>query len=425
MSASWHNWSGSVAVQPARIEAPRSEDELASILRESVRVRAVGAGHSFVPLCATEGTLLDLSRLDSQIELADDRKSAWVPAGWSLKRITAALWELGFSLPNQGDVNPQSLAGAIATGTHGTGEQLGSLSTFARAFRLLLADGAPVECSAHEQPRLFEAQRLSLGLLGIATRIRIDVLPAFRLEERIERMRFDECAERFATLARDHRHVEFFVFPYADEVILKTLQPTEDDPPFREPRPNSEEPFRKYCDLCATLPFLTGFMQRQVMKTIRSARRVGPAYRVFPSERTVRFEEMEYELPRAAGFPVLREVIEWIRRRKSALIFPFEFRWTAQDDIWLSPFNHGPCASISIHQYSKRPWDALFREVEPIFRSHGGRPHWAKRHTLTSREVFELYPQAREFCEVRAQIDPQGKFVNAHLSNLFELNPRS
>jgi len=335
--------------------------------------------------------------------------------------VTSALWDLGYSLPNQGDVNPQSLAGAIATGTHGTGDLLGSLSTFARAFRLVLADGSIVECSADAHPELFQAQRLSLGLLGIATRIRIDVLPAFRLEERVERLPFAEAIERFDEIARTHRHAEFFVFPYADEVILKTLQPTEDDRPFREPRPGGEDAFRRYCDLCAVLPFLTRFVQPRLMLAIRGSRRVGPAHRVFPSERTVPFEEMEYEVPRSAGMAALQEGMRWIRKRKLPVLFPFEYRWTAADDIWLSPFNRGPCASISFHQYAKRPWQELFRDAEAILRGHGGRPHWAKRHSLGPREVFELYPRARDFCAVRSQVDPQGKLANEHLATLFEL----
>jgi FAD/FMN-containing dehydrogenase len=285
----------------------------------------------------------------------------------------------------------------------------------------MLADGSVVECSPDAQPELFEAQRLSLGLLGIATRIRIDVVPAYRLEQRIERVRLDDVVERFAEIARAHRHAEFFVFPYSDDVILKTLHPTEDHSPFRPPRGDSEAQFQRQCDLLTALPFLTGVIQRRLMSGIRGSRRVGPAHQIFPSERTVRFEEMEYELPREAGFPALREAIRWIRRRKAAVLFPFEFRWTAGDDLWLSPFNHGPCASISVHQYARRRWQPVFAGIEPILRDHGGRPHWAKRHSLTARDVFALYPRARDFCAVRDAADPQCKFANDHLTRLFEL----
>lgn len=426
MAESWHNWSGSVVAAPARIAAPRSEDELAAVVRGATRVRVVGAGHSFAPLCVTDGTLVRLDELDAAgaaVELAPDGRSAWAPAGWSLRRVAAALWELGRSLPNQGDIDAQALGGAIATGTHGTGAELGSLASFARAFRLMLADGSIVECSGGAEPELlelFNAQRLSLGLMGIATRIRIDVAPAYRLEQRIARVGLDEVCERFAEIAGAHRHAEFFVFPYADDVILKTLHPTDDASPFRPPHSDGEDEFQRICDLCNWLPSLTGVMQHRMMAAIRGSRRVGPAHLVFPSERRVRFEEMEYELPRDAGLAALREAIRWIRRRRLPVLFPFEFRWVAADDIWLSPFR-GPSASISIHQYAGRRWQELFAEVEPMLRAHGGRPHWGKRHALTARDVFALYPQAGAFCAVRHRVDPERKFANDSLTRLFDL----
>ena len=422
MAAAWRNWSGSVEAQPSRIARPQHRDELASIVRAAARVRVAGAGHSFMPLCATDGVLLQLDALDEKLEVAADGRSAWAPAGWSLQRLTQALWDAGYSLPNQGDVNPQSLAGAIATGTHGTGAHLGSLATFAQAFELMLADGSVVYCSEQDRPELFQAQRLSLGLLGVAVRIRIDVLPAFHLEEKIQRWPLAAVLEQFSTTALAHRHAEFFVFPYADEVILKTLEPAAPDGSFREPWAGEEAVFRGCCALSSALPALTSPLQRQLMKLVRPTRRVGPAHRIFPSERTVRFEEMEYEVPRAAGLTTLWEVIQYVRRRRLPVTFPFEFRWTDGDDLWLSPFNRGPSASLSIHQYARMPWTGLFAQIEPILRAAGGRPHWAKRHTLSATDVFALYPQAQRFVAVRNHIDPAGKFTNAHLAELFSLS---
>lgn len=421
MSQAWTNWSGSVKTAPARIARPRTEEELAEIVRGSQKVRVAGAGHSFMPLCETADTLIDLADLEGSVTIAPDRRSAWLPAGWSLKRLTHVLWENGLSLVNQGDVNPQTLAGAIATGTHGTGADVGSLSTFARAFRLMLGDGSIVECSRERLSDLFEAQRLSLGLLGITVAICIDVVPAYRLEERITIVPFVEVLAGFDSIATRHRHAEFFMFPYSDQVILKTLHPTQEEGAWREPSASEEKMFGVYCASCAALPSATATLQRQLMKLVRGTRRVGPAYAIFPSERTVRFEEMEYELPRAAGLDTLREAVDWIRRKALPVAFPFEFRWVAADDIWLSPFNACPGASISIHQYAKMPWRELFDEAETIFRSRGGRPHWAKRHTLSARDVYELYPLAQRFRAVLDTTDPARNFANAHLTKLFEL----
>jgi FAD/FMN-containing dehydrogenase len=163
-------------------------------------------------------------------------------------------------------------------------------------------------------------------------------------------------------------------------------------------------------------------IQRTLARLGRPSTRAGPAWQIFPSERTVRFEEMEYELPVASAVAALSEAIALVRAKRMPLAFPFEFRLVAADDIWLSPFHAGPCASISVHQYAPMPWAAHFAELEAVFRAHGGRPHWAKRHTLTSADVRALYPQAEAFGRVRRRVDPEGKFMNDHLRRLFDFS---
>jgi FAD/FMN-containing dehydrogenase len=203
--------------------------------------------------------------------------------------------------------------------------------------------------------------------------------------------------------------------------MLKILHPKPSEGDMREQADMDDKAFRRVCDICTAMPFLTPFLQRGILPSKLHRRRVGPAYRIFPSERTVKFEEMEYELPRANGWPALREVIAWIRKKRLPVAFPFEFRIVAADDIWLSPFNGRDGASISMHQYHRMAWRDLFAEAEKIFRAHDGRPHWAKRHTLTNADVHKLYPHAARFCTVRESFDPTGKFANAHLSQLFDV----
>lgn len=416
----WRNWSGSVVAHPGAIARPRDEGELAALVRGADRVRVTGAGHSFMPLCETTGTLVSLSDMAGEMTVADDRETVDAPAGWSLKRLTQELWANGLSLSNQGDVNPQSLGGALATGTHGTGKELGSLATLARSFRLVLADGSIVECDQGTDPALFQAQRLSLGMLGIATRVRIAVIPALHLEERVEQRPLAEVIEKLPELAAATRHIEFFLFPYARTVTLKTLHPaaaielTDED--------GDDRVFQACCDLAAAAPRSVPLIQRTLARMTRSSTRRGPAWRIFPSERTVRFEEMEYELPVANAAAALREALDLVHSRRMPLAFPFEFRMVAGDDIWLSPFHAGPCASISVHQYAPMRWAEEFAELEAVFRAHGGRPHWAKRHTLDSADVRALYPMAECFGQVRKRVDPQGKFMNDHLRQLFDFS---
>ena len=420
----WKNWSGSVRAKPQQIARPTTETELAGLVQNARKVRVVGAGHSFMPLCETDGTLLSLSALEGAVQFSADKSRVWAPAGWSLAKLTEALWQEGVSLINQGDVNPQALAGAIGTGTHGTGAELGSLSTAARGFRLLMPDGSIVTCSEDERTELFQAARLSLGLVGVATQIEIDVLPAYHLEERVETHRFEDIEQRWDELAASNRHVEFFIFPYGDYVALKTLNPAPSEGPLKRMNDMDDRAFRMVCDLCSVAPWLTRRLQPHIVGRGVRTRRVGPAYQIFPSDRTVKFEEMEYELPRANGFAALKEAIGWIKKKKLPVTFPFEFRLTAADDIWLSPFNGTQGASISMHQYAKMAWRDLFAEAEPIFRAHGGRPHWAKRHTLSARDVDALYPDAAKFKAVRDAVDPGAKFANAHLMQTFSIEAR-
>lgn len=415
---SWSNWSGSVTAA-GQIARPHSEDELAMLIRGATKLRVTGAGHSFMPLCESDELIVNLDDLAGEMHVAADRQTARIPAGWSIRRLTAALWDEGLALANQGDVNPQSLAGAMATGTHGTGVDLGSLATFARGFRLIGADGEVHWCDATTNAELYQAQRLSLGLFGVATEIDVAVVPAFHLAERIKKRRWAEIRERYDELTQQHRHVEFWFFPHSDDVILKTLDLCDPCAPPPTTTDMEEASFRRILNISALLPFLTPSLQRLMMKSGISGRRRGPAHSIFPSDRTVRFEEMEYEMPRAVGLDTLAEVVGWIRRKRLPVTFPFEFRTVAADDIWMSPMNAGPVAAISMHQYAKMPWRNLFAEAETIFRTHGGRPHWAKRHTLTRADVAALYPMAGRYNAVRRAADPGGKFLNPHLESLF------
>jgi FAD-linked oxidoreductase len=414
----WRNWSGSVVAQPAAIERPKTEAEVQALVAGAAKVRVAGTGHSFMPLCATDGLLLSLFELQDTLTIADDGKSAWIPAGWPIGTVTEALWAKGYSLINQGDIDKQALAGAVSTATHGTGRTLGSLAAAAEGFRLVLADGSVVECDVAREPELFQAARLSLGMLGVVTRIRMRVLPAYRLKETLERQSLKRTFEDWDALADGHRHVEFFQFPYSDHVTLKTLDVT-DAGEAAVPEAEEDTVFQAVCDLAAAWPRTAPTLQRMLTRSIRSSERAGPAGRIFPSERSVRFEEMEYEIPAGNGFAALREATTLVRDSRWPIIFPFEFRTVAADDIWISPMNATDCVSISFHQYAKMPWREAFAGVERVFQSYGGRPHWAKRHTLGSADVLRLYPDAPKWGEVRKRYDPAGKFLNEHLSQLF------
>ena len=415
--AEWRNWSGSVVAEPQALASPKTEAELQGLVAKAQKVRVAGTGHSFMPLCATDGLLLSLSDLEGEIEVVGDG-TVWVPAGWAIGKLTEALWAKGLSLINQGDIDKQAIAGAVSTATHGTGRTLGSLATAAEGFRLVLADGSVVECDRTREPELFQAARVSLGMLGVVARIRLKTLPAYRLKESIRRASLKATLAEWDQLADAHRHIEFFHFPYSEHVNLKTLDIVDEG---EAPTPGEFEDnvFQAVCDLAAVWPRTAPTLQRMLTRAIGKSERAGPAGRIFPSERRVRFEEMEYEIPAENGPAALREAMALVRDKRWPIIFPFEFRTVAADDIWISPMNGRACVSISFHQYAKMAWREAFEGVERVFQAAGGRPHWAKRHTLTSADVLRLYPDAPRFAAVRKRVDPGGKFLNQHLAELF------
>jgi FAD-linked oxidoreductase len=416
--AIWRNWSGSVTAHPSAVETPRSGDALAALVAGAGRVRVTGAGHSFMPLCETDGLLLNLADMAGEIHVCDDGISAWVPAGWPIHRLTPELWAKGLSLANQGDIDKQAMAGALSTGTHGTGITLGSISTQALAYRLVLADGSLAACDADTDPDLFQAVRLGLGMIGVIEQVKLALKPAYRLRETLRKAPLDAILEQWDDLTARHRHVEFFIFPYADQALVKILDQVEagDDPPAAD---MDSAVLQMISDLAAAAPFLAPTLQRLITRAMGPSTRAAPAWRIFPSERATLFEEMEYEIPAAAGADALRAAIAEVRRRRFPIIFPFEYRTVAADDIWLSPMHAGPCVSISFHQYARMDWRAPFAAIETVFAAHGGRPHWAKRHTLTAEDVPRLYPMARRWGEVRKRVDPDGKFMNDPLRALF------
>lgn len=414
----WRNWSGSEQAVPRALLRPRDEDELSAMLKGAPRVRPVGAGHSFAPLCVSDETMMSLEAMPQDIQWARP-DAIWVPGGMTLSRLTEALWVRGLSLRNQGDVDTQALAGALATGTHGTGARLPSLAAGALAYRLMLADGSVVICNREENAALFEAQRLSLGLLGVVLEVCLEVEPAYWLEEEIELRPIDEVLEAFDEIAAANRHAEFFFFPYADACILKRLNPVAAPAAPPPPRATPDETvLRLVCELSVAAPPFIPTLQKLISPAGGKRSRVGRARDVYPTERTTPCEEMEYAVPRSVGIATLREALGVVRRADLAMNFPFEFRTVAADDIWLSQFNAGDSATISTHQYGP-DWRAIFAAVEPVFSSAGGRPHWGKRHTLDAADIDRLYPQAEAFRSVRRAVDPSGKLLNDYLANYF------
>jgi FAD/FMN-containing dehydrogenase len=408
MAHEWSNWSGSVACQPRQCLAPESEQEIIAIVRraavDSQTVRVTGTGHSFTPLCASDDVLLSLDRL-AGIEAVDAAaRRAWIRAGTKIHDLGGPLAQRGLALENQGDVDVQAIAGAISTGTHGTGPTLGSISTQVVGLRIVTAAGDILDCSAEADVEVFRAAQVSLGSLGVITAVRLRLLPLYRLHEQVSREPLGKCLDSLDQRIRANRHFEFFWYPADDVAFIKTLNPT-DQPP--TPRAMTERP-----DAQAAPADDAGLSSAE-------RERVDDSWRIFPTLRENRFNEMEYSLPAERGVGCFLEVRELMRRKHTGLAWPVEYRTVAADEILISPAEGRATVAISIHQGAALPYAAFFDDAEKIFRRHHGRPHWGKLHSLTCRELRDLYPLWERFQAVRTRLDPRGRFLNQHLRRLF------
>jgi len=387
--AEWRNWSGLVSCNPGEISLPTSEAEVSQIVAEAAaagkNVRVCGSGHSFQPLCATSDLLISLDNLAGFESVDRAAGEATILAGTKLHDIGEPLAAQGLALENQGDVDVQALAGAVSTGTHGTGRDLGSISTQVVGFRLVAGDGALHEVTLLDDPHTFRALAVSLGSCGVLTAVRMRLLPAYRLHERVWREPIHECLSRLEERISATRHYEFFWYPQTDEAFCKALQPTTAEP-------------------------------SEVDDT--DGERIDHNYRIFPTVRNVRFNEMEFALPEEAGLACFADIRKLMRERHPHITWPVEYRTVAADELDLSPNYGRPTIAISIHQAAELEHRALFADAEPIFRQHEGRPHWGKLHSLSARELAPLYPRWQHFASVRERFDPQGVFLNDHLRRI-------
>jgi FAD-linked oxidoreductase len=426
----WTNWSGGVTCEPGAVAAPKDEAELAAAMRQAkAPVRSPGAGHSFTPLNATDGTLIDLAAFHGRRGVDHERRVVTFGAATPIWMAGPLAHSVGYALKNQGDVDRQTLGGAVGTGTHGTGPTFGSLSAEVAGFRLMQADGNVVECTASENPEIFAAGRCAMGLFGVMTEISMHMRPASGLVEREFLLPVDELFARLDELIAGSLHFEFFWFPYADKAICKTLNETREG--LGAPQ-SAEELFAAgeggdavTAALSAAFavlphaPVLLGPAHRTFTRLLTGAGRIGWSHEIFPTARPFKFTEMEYAVPAEQGPSAVKEVVATIRKRRINTGFPVEYRTVAADDVWLSPFYERPSATIAVHQSRHASDVELFAASEAVFRAHDGRPHWGKKHTRTAAELAGLYPRYGHFCELRRKLDPDGKFLNPYLRTLF------
>jgi FAD-linked oxidoreductase len=418
--ALWSNWSGLEHAWPQRRAAPANEAELAALLPSApVPIRPVGAGHSFTALVPTEGTLLSLDKLSGLVSHAGT--TARVRAGTRLSALGPALAGIGQEMLSLPDINKQTLAGALSTGTHGTGKGVTAIHGQVTSLRLVLPDGSVAECSRDERPELFHAARVGLGAFGVLSEVTLQNQPLTRVKKVVKLVDTDWVLGEWPALAAKHRNAEFLVLPFTGKSALITHDVT--DEPVRPRGPDNDSStlmdLKRLRDLFEFTPGLRRRAAQMAMKDLPEDVAVDEGWKLLSNERPDRFKEMEYHLPISAQVEVLREVIRRIESDAGDVFFPIEARIIAADDAWLSPFYQRESGSIAVHAWYKERHDWMFELIEPLFREAGGRPHWGKLHSLSAAELGALYPMFGEAQAVRKAVDPAGRMLNPFVRKIF------
>ncbi|MEU0492029.1 D-arabinono-1,4-lactone oxidase [Nocardiopsis changdeensis] len=426
----WHTWADTYRARPKRTASPNSTAEVAaavaSAAQEGLRVRMVGSGHSFTDVAVTDGLLLSPTSLTGVRSVDPAAGTATVEAGLPLCDFNDALAAHGVALANMGDIAVQTVAGAVQTGTHGTGRDAGGLASQVVGLEIVLADGSVVECSAEREPELFHAARVGLGAFGVVTALTMAVRPAFLLHAREEPMPLDEVLERLPELRAGNDHFEFYWFPHTGNTNTKRNNIT-DGPA----RPLSR--FKEWLDddflsntlfegvnrVCRRFPGAVPAVNQVSSRALSARSYTDVSHKVFTSVRDVRFVEMEYAIPAEHLVDVLREARRIVDAGDHRVSFPVEVRFAPADDVWLSTAYGRDSAYVAVHMYKGTPYEAYFADLEAVFTSVGGRPHWGKMHTRDRSYLEAVYPRLGDALAVRDRVDPLRRFGNDYLDRVF------
>lgn len=427
----WRNWSGTVRCTPAQTVRPRDVDEIAAVVkraqRDGQRLRPRGAGHSVTPVAATGDIAIDLADWTGISAVHQDSAQVVVRAGTPLYELNAELDRFGLALTNLGDIDTQTLAGALATGTHGTGLRYGGMPTQVHALEIVLADGTVTHCSATENPELFAAARIGLGALGVITEVTLQCEPAFALDAQEYAEPVEQVLDRLDEYVSTNDYFEFYWFPHGRNAMVKRNNRL---PAGATPRPM--HPVRHWfefdlmenaalgavCRTARLAPGLTAPLNRLCSALVSRRSYSDRSYRVLTTRRAVRFLECEYAFPLPALRDVFDELRAAVRTLPYGIMIPAEVRVAAEDDVWLSGAYGRTTAYLSVQQYVGLDYREYFELFESIAARVGGRPHWGKFHTQSVDTLLARYPRLGDFRAVRAKVDPTGLFESPHLSHV-------
>jgi L-gulonolactone oxidase len=431
MPGVWRNWGRSVTAHPQTVAEPRTEQDVVDLVTAAAQsgrtIRPVGSGHSFTPIAATDSIQLRLDQLRGLIDVDATTGDVTLGAGTRLADLPALLAPHRLAMENMGDIDRQTVAGAISTGTHGTGARVTGLAGPVAGLRLVLADGTVADVDATHRPELFAAARLGLGAFGVITRVRLRCVPEFLLAADEHPEPLPDLLADFGSRIAAVDHLEFYLFPHTDTALVKqnarlpagaTARPLPRWRALLDDEITSNGVFAATCALGTAVPRLVPLINTMAARAVSRRHYTDRSPVMFTSPRRVRFREMEYGIDLEALPTALARIRNLIADRGWRISFPLEIRVAAADDIPLSTAYGRPTAYIAVHRFVAEPFAGYFLAVERILLRHGGRPHWGKLHTLDAARLRPRYPLFDQVLAVRREVDPRGLFRNAYLDRI-------
>ena len=425
----WRNWAGNqVARGLTQSGSIQSIDDVVEVVKRakagSKTVKVVGSGHSFSGIARPEEVIVSLENLTGIVNLDRVNSTVVVRAGTTIADLNVELHQLGYAMPNLGDVTYQSILGAISTSTHGTGLGLGGLATQVVGFTIVTSDGEVVSCRPEAHSELWNVGRVSLGALGIIVEVTLKVVERFFLHAVEQPERVNDVLAHWEQYTRDNDHFEFYWIPHTRWALTKRNNRTTRERTERRPVATfwnkivmENLAFGAVCRAGRAVPSLVPKLASALPSQGRQER-VDDSYRIFASKRLVKFYEMEYSIPYSALPEALGRVITMVDDRGFRVSFPVEVRAVRGDDIPLSTATQRDSAYIAVHMYKGTDFEPYFRAVESIMMDYQGRPHWGKIHFQDRKYLAGVYPELTKFGELRDRMDPRGTFTNAYLNRV-------
>ena len=424
------NWAGNITWNPSEIARPNQEEAIQKLVLHAAnhrkKVRIIGTGHSFTPLCQTDDIMISLDEYQGLVSVDKDKKTAVVKGGTKLKTLGELLFKEGLAMENLGDIDVQSIAGTISTGTHGTGIEFGTISTQVIALQFVNGKGEIVFCSENENRELFKAAQVSMGTFGIITEVTLQCVSAYKLAIDVKKELMVDVMNTLDDRNNQNRNFEFFWMPFSPFALTKTTNLADNSEPDKVSLLNYYvEYFIENFGLKVLGEFSTLFPSQNIAasnfatKLLSDSHKIFHSNKVYATKRLVRFKEMEYNIPADAYFEVWKEVEKTIRDKKFKFLWPIENRYVKSDDILMSPAYGRDSAYIAFHTFHKKDHKPYFDAMEEICLAHGGRPHWGKMNSLVAKDVDRLYPEFKTFNKHRKEQDPDKIFVSPYIQKLF------